>query len=417
MSTVRSSLLRLSLAAAFFFSALFFSTSVPAFSETAEAPSADRFQPMDVFQMEYVSDPQVAPDGRHVVFVRNSMDVMKDQTRSHLWMSDGETSWPLTSGATSARSPRLSPDGEHLLYVTSGDDGSQLALRWLKGGHTAQLTQLTQSPRSLTWSPDGQWIAFTMFVPSPDPPFAKLPSPPPGAQWAPPAKVIDSMLYRGDGRGYLEEGYNQLFVLSKDGGTPRQVTTGPFNHGGTVAWTPDSQRLIFSANRRPDWQREPADSELFEISVDGGEPRQLTDRRGPDHTPVLSPDGRHLAFLGFDDRYQGYQITRLYVLDLEGGGAPRELAASLDRSLEQPAWDADGKGLFFAYSDRGNGKVGYVPLSGGPARNRRQRPGRHHPGTSLFQRRLFRRRSPRHRRLDGDEPRPPWRPGHRPTGR
>lgn len=372
MPTARPFVLRLALAALSLITVLVAalpgaaaSTAAPNPAATPTAESADHFEPMDVFQLEYVSDPQVAPDGRHVVFVRNSMDVMQDRTRSNLWMSDGAASWPLTTGSTGASSPRISPDGKHVLYVASGEAGSQLALRWLDGGHTAQLTQLSQAPQSLSWSPDGQWIAFTMFVPTPDPPFAQMPSPPPGAQWAPPAKVIDSMLYRGDGRGYLEEGYNQLFVLSRDGGTPRQVTSGPFNHGGTVAWTPDSGRLIFSANRRADWQHEPADSELYEIPVDGGEPRQLTDRRGPDHTPVLSPDGRHLAFLGFDDHYQGYQITRLYVLDLEGDDAPRELAADLDRSLGQPSWDAEGKGLFFAYSDRGNGKVGYAPRQGG----------------------------------------------------
>lgn len=337
-----------------------------AVAETPGAAAApDTFQAMDVFQLEHVADPQVAPDGRHVAFVRQFMDVMQDTSRSNLWLTDGTTSWPLTTGLSNQSSPRFSPDGQRLLYIDSGDHGPQLVLRWLDGGHTALLSQLQQSPQNISWSPDGRTIAFSMFVPAPTPPFVQLPTPPPGAEWAPPAKVIDTLLYRGDGRGYLDKGSRQLFVLSADGGTPRQLTDGPFDHGGPLAWTPDSQHLIFSANRRPDFQYEPADSELFELTLADGSLRQLTDRRGPDSNPVLSPDGRHVAYLGFDDRYQGYQITRLYVLDREGGGEARELAADLDRSLQNPQWDARGEGLYIAYSDRGNGKIGYVRRHGG----------------------------------------------------
>ncbi len=338
-----------------------------------EAPSAEAkedtagrlFEAMDVFGLEYISDPQVSPDGRRIVYRRHFMDLMQDTGRSNLWLSDGKTSWPLTTGLTNESSPRFSPDGTKLLYAAAQEHGPQLFLRWLEGGHVAMLTQLPHAPQNLSWSPDGLAIAFSMFVPTPQEPFVSLPSAPEGAQWAPPAKVIDSLIYRGDGQGYLDQGFSQIFILSVDGGTPRQITSGPFQHGGSIAWAPDSRSLIFSANRRADWQREPADSELYEISLDDGELTQLTDRRGPDHSPALSSDGRYLAFLGFDDRYQGFQTTALYVLDRQGQGPPRRLTGELDRSVASPQWDHANKGLFFSYSDRGNGKVGYVSLGGG----------------------------------------------------
>ena len=323
------------------------------------------FEPMDVFGLEHISDPQVSPDGRQVVYRRHFMDVMQDRGRSNLWLSDGETSWPLTTGMGNDSSPRFSPDGKKLLYVASGEQGAQLHLRWLEGGHEAMLSQLQHGPQGLEWSPDGRAIAFSMFVPSAHPPFASLPAPPEGAEWAPPAKVIDTLLYRADGEGYLEQGQTQIFVLSVDGGTPRQITSGDYDHGGRLAWTLDGQGLIFSANRREDRRQEPADSELYEVSLDSGELRQLTDRRGPDHSPALSPDGRYLAYLGYDDHYQGFQTTELYILDRKQGGPPRRLAEELDRSIESAAWDAASKGLFLSYSDRGNGKVGYLALSGG----------------------------------------------------
>src|SRR5438067_8531182 len=55
-------------------------------SAGAETPANDGLQLLDVFQLEYASDPQVSPDGKQVVYVRNFMDIMKDRQRSHLWI-------------------------------------------------------------------------------------------------------------------------------------------------------------------------------------------------------------------------------------------------------------------------------------------------------------------------------------------
>ena len=87
---------------------------------------------------------------------------------------------------------------------------------------------------------------------------------------------------------------------------------------------------------------------------------------GPDNAPAVSPDGERIAYLGFDDRYQGYQVTRLYVMDRDGTGS-RALTATLDRSVASPRWAADGKGVFFTFGDQGNTKLGYATLSGDAA--------------------------------------------------
>lgn len=319
----------------------------------------------DVFELELVSDPQVAADGSRIVFLRNFMDIQHDRRRSTLWTTDpeGKEMRPLTSGMAQNRSPRLSPDGNRLAYVSATDDGSEIFLRWLDSGHSTRLTQLPRSPADLAFSPDGRFLAFSMFVPEKSEPLVKLPEKPEGAEWADPPRAISQMIYRGDGRGYLEEGYTQLLVVPADGGTPRQVTHGPYHHRGGFAWSGDGAALIFSANRRKDWRFEPNDSEVFEVDLASGEVRALTDRRGPDYRPVVSPDGRHIAYLGYDDHYQGYQITGLYVMSRDGQGH-RLLTADLDRRVAQPVWAADGQGLYFSYSDHGNGKIGHVSLAG-----------------------------------------------------
>ncbi len=326
--------------------------------------TAGTLAPLDVFELEWASDPRISPDGERVVYVRNSMDVMTDRTRGRLWILDidGSHHRPLTRGDARESSPRWSPDGARILYVAGEEGTPQLWVRYMDSGQVARLTQLTRPPGGLSWSPDGSSIAFTMLVAEEPEPFVKPPKKPEGATWADPPRVITKMLYRADGSGFREDVYRQIFVLSGEGGTPRQITRGPYDHG-TPVWTPDGKQLVFSANRREDRDQQPRNSELYLVPIGGGEPRPLTDRYGPDRSPAISRDGNWLAWTGYDDRHQGYQRSRLYVMKIDGSGR-REIAADFPRSIQAPRWSADGRSIFFQYNDRGNGKIGRVSLAG-----------------------------------------------------
>lgn len=292
------------------------------------------------------------------------MDVMKDRRRSQVWLigADGSDHRPLTSGG-SEFAPRWAPDGRRLVFATREGGSLQLHVRWMDTGATTQLAQILRAPSGVAWSPDGRWIAFTMLVPEKPEPLAKMPEKPEGAEWAKPPKVITRLLYRADGEGFLEEGFNHLFVVPAEGGTPRQVTSGSFHHDGPPVWAPDGKFLLLSANRREDWEHELFDSEIYEIAVADGTRRALTDRRGPDTSPAVSPDGRLVAYLGFDDRVQGYQVTHLYLMNRDGSGS-RRLTGGYDRDIERPTWSRDGKRIYFATSDQGNGKIGWVAVDG-----------------------------------------------------
>ncbi|MEM7582894.1 MAG: S9 family peptidase [Acidobacteriota bacterium] len=329
------------------------------------AAPADRFQLKDVFELEWASDPQISPDGRQVVYLRNFMDVMSDRRRSNLWTvaTDGSDHRPLTHSVANDRSPRWSPDGKRLLYVSNENGSSQLFVRWMDTGQIARLTQLTSSPGGLSWSPDGKWIAFSMQVKESAAPFVKLPKKPDGAEWAEDAIAIDRLIYRADGAGYLDPGHHHIFVLSAEGGTPRQITSGAFDHRARPAWTPDGKALIFSGNRNENWQYDTENSEIYEVQLADGTIRALTDRQGPDHSPALSPDGTRIAYVGYDDRFQGFQVEQLYVMPRDGG-KPEVWTPDLDRNVRSPVWSADGKGIFFNYTDQGNGRVGYVEADG-----------------------------------------------------
>ena len=338
------------LPAALFAAALLLATPVAAHPQSP-------FEPMDVFQLEYAADPQISPDGAQVVYVRTSMDIMKDRKRGEIWIvnADGSDHRRLATGS----SPRWSPDGTRLAYTADG----QIHLRWMDTGETATLTQLLESPSGLRWSPDGRRIAFNMLVPSATPTLAPAPKPPAGADWATPPIMEDRFKSRQDGVGYLDFGFNHIFVVSVDGGTPVQVTSGDFQHSSAAAWTPDGNHLVFSSNLNAAWEHDYRNSELYAASILTGEIGPLTDRPGPDHSPAVSPDGRRIAFVGYEDRTRTYQVSRLQVMNIDGTGA-RVVTGGLDRSVSNPVWAADGSGLYFRYDDEGNSKVAFTTLDG-----------------------------------------------------
>ncbi len=322
------------------------------------------FEPIDVFQIENISDPQISPDGNQIVYARNFRDIMTDKTLSNLWIVDfdGKNHHPLTTGNHNDFSPRWSPDGKQLVYRSNKDGAAQYYLRWLASGAESKLTNLIQSPGTPVWSPDGKWIAFTMFVPEEDKPFAKINGKPKGAEWAKPAKYIDDLIYRRDGGGYVKQGHRQIYTLSTDGGTPRQITSGEYNVSNPD-WSKNGQSLVFSANHHENRGLDPRNSEIHEVLLSDLSIKTLTSRHGPDNSPMVSPDGKWIAYTGSDETYHGYQLTRLYLMERNGSNAYL-ISKGFDRDVQNIQWGGNGEGLYFQYDSKGETYIAYLDLNG-----------------------------------------------------
>lgn len=313
----------------------------------------------DVFLLEAVSDPQPDPAGERIVFVRHWMDRQTDRARSSLWLmqADGSGLEPLTDRDSDASSPRWSPDGSRLAYLAGGE----LRMHWLASGRDSRVAELTEAPGHLVWSPDGRWLAFTMFTPSPTRNPVSLPGRPEGADWADPPIWIDQPRYRADGRGYLRAGHRQVYVLPAEGGVPVQISDGPYDHA-SLAWHPDGQSLLVEANRREDAHRYPLKSSIYRIEIESRAISAVTRGDDPQRQPQVSPDGTRLAWLGFEDRELSHQASRLFVAALDGSNV-RELTADLDRDINRFAW-ADDQSLLIQYDHHGRTRLARQGLDG-----------------------------------------------------
>jgi len=320
---------------------------------------------LDLFQLQYVSDPQVSPDGEWVVYRRMGFDIMKDRSHGNLWMlsTDGSHHQKLTTREVSESNARWSPAGDRLAFVSSTDEGSEIYVYWVASGKAAKITQLPHSPSGLSWSPDGSHLAFSMFVAAGAPVLAKMPPKPEGAQWAEAPRITDRLKHEADGRGYLEPGFDHLFTVPAHGGALRQITSGDYHHRPPISWALDGKKLFFSANRNEDWEYDFRNSEVYSVAIATGETVALTDRDGPDRQPIVSPDGKLIAYLGFEDKKQTYQVTDLHLMDVDGKNK-KVLSGKLDRSIDAIQWDAESKGLYIAYDDHGNSKIAHLGLSG-----------------------------------------------------
>ena len=332
-------------------------------SVAVPAPAAIGIQLNQYLDWEDVQAPALSPDGKQVIYGRRWIDKMNDSWKTSLWIMnvDGTKARFLVNGSN----PRWSPDGTRIAYTSQGEpSGTQIFVRWMDAeGSVTQLTRLTESPSGVEWSPDGKWLSFSMFVPRRDSWAIPMPAAPRGAKWTEPPRVVQKLNYRRDGSGFVEDGNTHIFLVNADGGgTPRQITSGDFNHGAGQ-WTADGKALLFSGLRIPNAEYSWRQSDIYSVDVMTSEVRQLTKRNGPDANPTPSPDGKLIAYTGYDSTDATWIDSKLYVMNADGS-SPRVISGNLDRSPSGLVWAPDMSGVYFNAENEGSRNLYFAPLTG-----------------------------------------------------
>jgi dipeptidyl aminopeptidase/acylaminoacyl peptidase len=321
---------------------------------------------------EQVSDPRISPDGKQVIYTRRWVNALEDKWESALWLmnSDGSHNRFLVKGANAT----WSPDGNRIAYLADGEPkGTQIFVRWMDTeGASTQITRVVESPADIKWSPDGKSVGFSQFVAKKSPWEISMPSPPSGAKWTDAPRIVQQLHFRQDRRGFTDPGYRHMFVVSADGGTPRQITSGDWSVGarfdvldGAVGWnwTPDGRSIVVEGmnDSTADMNYRNANIYLIDIATRGV--RKLTEQAGIWTSPIVSPNGQRIAFTGYPATKASYQAPEIYLMNLDGSGAHK--ITSLDRDPDNLMWAADGSGLYFQVDDHGTNNINFVSTAGG----------------------------------------------------
>jgi dipeptidyl aminopeptidase/acylaminoacyl peptidase len=333
--------------------------------------------PDDIYELRWVSDPRLTPDGHSVAFVDEIIDRSANAYRSRICVTtpDGSSSpRPFTSGDKRDSAPRWSPDGSRLAFLSNRDTKtSQLHVISVSGGEARRLTDLAEDVEQVTWSPDGGSLAFSARVP--DDAYEEKEE----ARRAP--RRFRRLQFKLDDVGWTGDRRRHLFVVPADGSAPaRQITFGDYEDSDP-AWSADGSRIVFSSGRDEDWDVCLV-RELFEVDAAGGEPRRLTSIGGDASSPQWSPEGDRIAFYLYPDVEDEPLHTQVAVLETSGGRV-QVLTESLDLQcrpypeLREPLWDRDH--ILFAVEQAGNIHL-YKVLADGSAKPEPVLEGEHYIG-------------------------------------
>jgi Tol biopolymer transport system component len=202
--------------------------------------------PEDVYELVNAGDPRISPDGTRVAFTVTAVDRESNEYRGAIWVAplDGSSQpRPFTSGERRDTAPRWSPDGSWLAFASNrGEDKTPMNLYVIPaaGGEARRLTERKESVEEIAWSPDSTRIAFTSRVR--DDAYAeeedkkRLP------------RRFRRVFHKLDSVGFTGDRRKHIFLADLDGGEPRQLTSGDFEHGSPT-WTPDGKRIVFDGLR------------------------------------------------------------------------------------------------------------------------------------------------------------------------
>ena len=317
----------------------------------------------DFSAVRNITDPQISPDGRWVLFAQRTTDVTanKRTTMTYLVPAAGGAERAFPDATTPANEARWSPDGKRIAFVSGG----QLWIAAVDGSARKQLTTLNGGASGPVWAPSGDRIAFVSSVyPDCTSDACNAKRDKEKGENKVKAVVTEQLMFR-HWNAYDQGTRAHLYVVTPDGGDLRDLTPGarydvppgPFGGSEGYAFSPDGRELAYSAKDAGRTEAWSTDVNVYTVPVTGGTSTIITrTNMGADQNPVYTPDGRFIAYAS--QERAGFEADRWRLMMYDRASkSSRELLPQWDRGAESYVFTAGGRTLLVTTNDQARDKV------------------------------------------------------------
>ena len=316
----------------------------------------------DFSALRVVSDPQLSPDARTVLYAVRTTDVAanKRTTRTFAVAPSGGSARAFPDEKTAAAEARWSPDGARVAYIAGG----QLWIADAGGGNTRQLTSLAGGASGPVWSGSGDRIAFVSAVyPECRDDSCNAARQTAARESKVKAHLADALMFR-HWNAYDDGTRSHLFVLKPDGSDLRDLTPGarydvppgPFGGSEGYAFSGDGLEVAYTAKDQGRADAWTTDLNVYTVSAGGGAPTVITaSNKGADQNPAYTADGRWILYAS--QKRPGFESDKWRLMAYDRGArTSRELLQSWDRWAESYA-AADARTILVGSGDHGRNKI------------------------------------------------------------